>query len=209
MRGVPSGGAQRLRRTLRLSALTITTVCVLSSCTRTRYAPPDPEVLETTLPPDDQVKTAVQQYATLAMAAMGDAYRLAVESEDATEGALILLRDGFTGAALEGEEANLRDAIDVRNALARVPGDPQLSVNVVTDQTATCVVVQAEFDDRPFLAFPTASSGDPVIARFRETEGDSVWRIDVLVSPDQASLNPVRCPELSLAPISSTTPTVS
>jgi hypothetical protein len=182
----------------------------VGACTRTRYAPPDPELLETTVPPIDQTRAAAQQYATLAMAALGDAYRLALESEEVGEGVLVLLQDGFAGTALEGEESNLRDAIEVRNALARVPGDPLLLVSTVVDQTSSCVVVQASFDDRPLLAFPTAPSGVPVFARIRATEDDSVWRIDVLVSPQQASLNPVRCPELALAPAaSSSTPPTS
>jgi hypothetical protein len=137
----------------------------------------------------------MQEFADLAMAAMGDAYRLAAAQGEITEAALVFLRDGFGGTALEGEESNLADAIDFRNSLARVPGNPGLLIDIVTDQTPECLVAEAEFDDRPLLAFPTANAGVPVVVRMRQSLDEAVWRVDVLVSPEQASLNPVRCPE--------------
>jgi hypothetical protein len=180
-----------IRRVL-ISWLLVTS---LTGCTRTVIAVPDTLPPETSIPSGDLLRAAMQEYADLAMAAMGDSYRLAASQGEVSEAAVVFLRDGFGGTALEGEESNLADAIDFRNSLARVPGNPRLLIDIVTDQTPVCLVAEAEFDDRPLLAFPTANAGVPVVARMRQTADEAVWRVDVLVSPEQASLNPVRCPE--------------
>jgi hypothetical protein len=154
----------------------------------------DTELPETTVPAGDAAKFRVQAYATQSMAAMGDAYRQAIKDNEVSDSAMVLLGDGFSANARDAEEANLRDAIQSRNSLARVPGDPELLIDIVTDQADGCYIVEAAFDDRPLLAFPTAIRGIPVVARFRLNSTDEIWRIDELISAVRADENPLRCP---------------
>lgn len=128
------------------------------------------------------------------MAALGDAYRQAIVEAEVTDAVLLLLTDGFAGTARDAEEANLRDAIQSRNSLARTPADPALIIDIVTDETDDCRIAEAEFDDRPLLAFPTAIAGIAVVVRMRSDPDDQLWRIDELFSAVQADDNPVRCP---------------
>jgi hypothetical protein len=103
----------------------------------------------------------------------------------------VLLADGFAGTARDAEEANLRDAIQSRNSLARTLADPGLLIDIVTDETDDCMIAEAEFDDRPLLAFPTAIAGLAVVVRMRMDPDDQLWRVDELISASQADDNPV------------------
>lgn len=158
------------------------------------FAPPSTDPLDTTLPASDSAVRRMQERASASMAALGDAYRQAITDTDVTDAVLLLLADGFAGTARDAEEANLRDAIQSRNSLARTPADPALIIDIVTDETEDCMIAEAEFDDRPLLAFPTAIAGIAVVVRMRSDSDDELWRIDELFSAAQADDNPVRCP---------------
>jgi hypothetical protein len=164
-------------------------------CSGPRYLTAPQDIgSDTTIAPADLAERQMQERANLVMAALGDAYRVSTEAEIVTDDAVAILRDGFAFTALEAEEANLRDALDFRNALARTPADPELFIDVVTEEIPGCQVAEAIFDDRPLLAFPTAVDGQPVFVRMLQSPDDDVWRVDVLVSPEQAEGNPVTCP---------------
>ncbi len=170
-------------------------VCgLLAGCTEQIVTVVDTEVIETTVPEGDNAVAQMQSYATGSMAALGDAYRQAIKDNEVSPPVLLLIADGFFGTAREAEEANLRDAIEARNSLARVPGDPELLIDIVTDQAEGCFIAEAIFDDRPLLAFPTAIKGIPVVVRIRFNPNDELWRIDELISALKADDNPLRCP---------------
>jgi hypothetical protein len=152
----------------------------------------DPNVNQT---PEDLAQGRVD----LVMAALGDAYRDSVVTSEVTERAVASLLDGFAGVAYEAEEANLRDAIDNRNSLARVPANPALYVDIVIEGTDQCQVVEAVFDDRPLQAFPVAGEGIPVVVRLISATDEPVWRIDLLASAAQLSGRPVTCSDVSQA----------
>jgi hypothetical protein len=189
---MPHGDSSR-RHTRRIS-LVAGLMLMISACTRTINAPIPSDDLETTVPAGNARVAVLQQRADSSMAALGDAYRQAIKDGEVTNPVLVFLGDGFSGGAREAEEANLRDAILSRNSLARSPGDPLLLVDIVTDDEDGCMIAEAEFDDRPLLAFPTAIQGIPVVFRMRQDLNDELWRIDELIAPQQADDNPVRCP---------------
>ncbi len=171
----------------------LATGVVLASCSAP-FAPPSTDPLDTTLPASDSAVRRMQERASASMAALGDAYRQAITDTEVTDAVLLLLADGFAGTARDAEEANLRDAIQSRNSLARTPADPALLIDIVTDETEDCLIAEAEFDDRPLLAFPTAIAGIAVVVRMRSHPDDQLWRIDELFSAARADDNPVRCP---------------
>ncbi len=145
-------------------------------------------------------ESIAQQRTDASMAALGDAYRLATSSEEVTEPALAAIADGFAGIAYDAEEANLRDALDTRKALAAVPANPLLFIDKVLEGTDTCQVAEAVFDDRPLQAFPVAGEGIKVIVRLSATEPEQpTWRIDVLASAEQLSGRKVSCSDISIA----------
>jgi hypothetical protein len=184
--------ATRWRRAAFVALLLST--ALVAACTRQVVPTISTEVLDTTVPEGDAAVARVQEYAEGSMAALGDAYRQAIKDNEIGPPALLLLADGFFGNAREAEEANLRDAIESRNSLARVPGDPELLIDIVTDQAEGCFIAEAVFDDRPLLAFPTAIQGIDVLVRFRMNPNDEIWRIDELISAVRADNNPLRCP---------------
>jgi hypothetical protein len=166
----------------------------LGGCTARVEPIIEPEIVETTVPLGNEAMAQMQEYVTASMAALGDAYRQAIKDEEVSPAVLLLIADGFFGTAREAEEANLRDAIESRNSLARVPGDPELTVDIVTDQAEGCYIAEAVFDDRPLLAFPTAIQGIGVVVRVRLNPADELWRVDELISAAAADENPLRCP---------------
>jgi hypothetical protein len=169
-------------------------------CTRTVTAPIPSDALDTTVPAGNARIAFLQERSNAAMAALGDAYRQAIKDGEVSAPVLVFLADGFSGTAREAEEANLRDAIPARNSLARAPGDPVLTVDIVTDDEDGCMIAEAEFDDRPLLAFPTAIEGISVIFRIRQDPNDELWRIDELLTAKQADDNPIRCPLVGETP---------
>jgi outer membrane murein-binding lipoprotein Lpp len=175
-------------------AVTVVVSIAVSGCTRTITAPIPSDDLETTVPAGNARVAVLQQRVDSTMAALGDAYRQAIKDNEVTNPVIVFLGDGFSGAAREAEEANLRDAILSRNSLARTPGDPVLLVDIVTDDEDGCMIAEAEFDDRPLLAFPTAIQGISVVFRMRQDLNDELWRIDELITAQQADDNPIRCP---------------
>ncbi len=184
---------------------------VLGACSAP-YAAPTTDPLDTTLPAADSAVRRMQEQASASMAALGDAYRQAIADADVTDAVLLLIADGFAGTARDAEEANLRDAIPSRNSLARTPADPELIIDIVTDETPDCMIAEAEFDDRPLLAFPTAIAGIAVVVRMRKDPDDELWRIDELLSAQQADDNPIRCPapgELSQLRSTTSSPTTA
>jgi hypothetical protein len=166
---------------------------LLSGC-GPKFAPPTTDPLDTRLPASDSAVRTMQGLASVSMAALGDAYRQAIADGEVSEAVLLLLTDGFAGTARDAEEANLRDAIQSRNSLARNPSDPELIIDIVTDETEDCLIAEGEFDDRPLLAFPTAIAGIAVVVRMRRNIDDEIWRIDEFLSAAQADENPIRCP---------------
>ena len=201
---------QDVRRQI-ISALMIYPL-VLGACAAP-YATPTSDPLDTTLPASDSAVRRMQEQSSASMAALGDAYRQAIADGDVSDAVLLLLADGFAGTARDAEEANLRDAIPSRNSLARTPADPELIIDIVTDETPDCMIAEAEFDDRPLLAFPTAIAGIAVVVRMRRNPDDELWRIDELLSAQQADDSPIRCPapgEISqLRATTTTTPTAT
>jgi hypothetical protein len=169
-------------------------------CTRTVTAPIPSDALDTTVPAGNARIAFLQERSNAAMAALGDAYRQAIKDGEVSAPVLVFLADGFSGTAREAEEANLRDAIPARNSLARAPGDPVLTVDIVTDDEDGCMIAEAEFDDRPLLAFPTAIEGISVIFRIRQDPNDELWRIDELLTAKQADDNSIRCPLVGETP---------
>jgi hypothetical protein len=169
-------------------------------CTRTVTAPIPSDALDTTVPAGNARIAVLQERSNAAMAALGDAYRQAIKDSEVSAPVLVFLADGFSGTAREAEEANLRDAIPARNSLARAPGDPVLTVDIVTDDEDGCMIAEAEFDDRPLLAFPTAIEGISVIFRIRQDPNDELWRIDELLTAKQADDNSIRCPLVGETP---------
>lgn len=145
-------------------------------------------------------ESQAQERVDVAMAALGDAYRLATSSDEVTEPALAAIADGFAGTAYDAEEANLRDALDTRKALAAVPANPLLYIDEILEGTDTCQVAKAVLDDRPLQAFPVAGEGIPVIVRLTATEPEQpTWRIDVLASTEQLAGRKVSCSDISIA----------
>jgi hypothetical protein len=194
MRRATNAGLRLAVVALASTLATVVGAGLLASCTEQVVAVVDTQVIDTTIPQGDAAVAVMQSYATSSMAALGDAYRQAIKDEEVSPAVLLLLADGFFGTAREAEEANLRDAIEVRNSLARLPGDPELVIDIVTDQAEHCFIAEAVFDDRPLLAFPTAIQGIPVVVRIRYNPNDELWRIDELISAVKADDNPLRCP---------------
>jgi hypothetical protein len=189
------GFSARFTLTAATAAVALAGCALLTACSGPRYiAAPEDTGSDTTIAAGDLAERLMQERANLVMAALGDAYRVATEAEIVTDDTVAILRDGFAFTALEAEEANLRDALEFRNALARVPANPELFIDVVTEEIPGCQVAEAIFDDRPLLAFPTAVDGQPVFVRMLQSPDDDVWRVDVLMSPEQAEGNPVSCP---------------
>jgi hypothetical protein len=172
------------------------TLALMSGCAKVQLIPDttvaaDPGVEPPT--PEQDAQTRVD----LVMAALGDAYRTSIAADGVNDASLASLSDGFAGTAYDAEEANLRDAMDARNALARAPENPTLAIDIITEGTDKCQVAKAVFDDRPLLAFPTAGAGLPVFVRLVLDPEQPIWRIDVLASEAQLSGREVACSDAS------------
>jgi hypothetical protein len=181
----------------------------LTSCAKANL------VIDTTIAASeaDQGKSPeenMQERADLAMAALGEAYRLSLNASAVNDASLASLSDGFAGIAYDAEEANLRDALDTRNAVARDPADPDLLIDTVLEGTEICQIAKAVFDDRSLQAFPVAGEGISVIVRMTTSVDDPIWRVDVLASEGQLAGRKVACSDVSpsrttLPPKSTTT----
>ncbi len=165
---------------------------LVSGCAKVQLIPDTTVAAEPGAEPPTPEQDA-QQRVDLSMAALGDAYRTSINAEGVNDASLASLSDGFTGTAYDAEEANLRDAMDARNALARVPDNPLLTIDIIIEGTDKCQVAKAVFDDRPLLAFPTAGNGLPVVVRLVLDPEQPIWRIDVLASEAQLSGREVAC----------------
>ncbi len=177
---------------------------LFSSCAKANLVP-DTTLAGGAISSEFTPEETAQKRADLIMAALGDAYRFSTEAGEVNDAALASLSDGFSGVAYDAEEANLRDAVDSRNALARVPANPDLFIDIVVEGTDQCQVAEAVFDDRPLQAFPVADEGIPVIVRIVGAPDEPIWRIDVLASVAQLGGRRVSCTDVSAAKLVPTT----